>query len=365
MRTAGDGNPVAAHLLLRMPSVDCSVSTGSRNGSLPAGLLRSMQIAQRFVAATAMVSLLMAAGVHAESYPVRPIRLIVPQSPGGTVDLTARVFAERLRSALNATIVVENKPGAGGAIGCDFVAHAAPDGYTLLAASTNTHALLPHVQASVGYDALRDFAPIVNLVYTTSIVAVTPSLPVHTLSELIAYVRANPGKLNYPSTGVGSSDHIDTELFKSLARIDLVHIPYRGAPQTIEALVTGEVQVGLVAIGNSLGPVEAGQLRPLAVLSDQRSSLLPEVPTAAEAGLPELKVRFWVGLVAPAGTPPEIISVLNGALQQGLGAPNVRQWIASRGLEPVGGSPSDFAEEIRVDYANWGEVIKRIGLKSQ
>jgi tripartite-type tricarboxylate transporter receptor subunit TctC len=362
MQIGVDGNLVSKHLLRRTTRVDRGVSAGSRKRSLPASLLRQAQVAQRFLAAAAMVSLLVTGGVHAETYPARPIRLIVPQSPGGTVDLTARLFAERLRSALNATIVVENRPGAGGAIGCDLVAHAAPDGYTLLAASTNTHTMLPHVQASVPYDALRDFAPIANLVYTTSIVAVTPSLPVHTLSELIAYVRANPGKLNYASTGVGASNHIDTELFKSLARIDLVHIPYRGPMQAVEALVTGEVQVELVAIGTSIGQARAGQLRPLAVLSDQRSSLLPEVPTAAEAGLPELKVRFWVGLVAPAGTPPEVISMLNGALERILETPDVREWIASRGLEPAGGSPSDFAEEIRTDYAKWGEVIKRIGL---
>lgn len=350
------------HLMRRTTSIDRGVSAFSCNRSWPATLPRWAHVAHCFLAAAAILSLLGIGSVHAETYPVRPIRLIVPQSPGGTVDLTARLFAERLGSALNTTIVVENRPGAGGSIGCDLVAHAAPDGYTLLAASTNTHTMLPHVQASVPYDALHDFAPIANLVYTTSIVAVTPSLPVHTLSELIAYVRANPGKFNYASTGIGASNHIDTELFKSLARIDLVHIPYRGPTQAVEALVTGEVQVGLVAIGTSLSQARAGQLRPLAVLSDRRSLLLPEVPTAAEAGLPELEVRFWVGLVAPAGTPPEVINVLNRALQRILETPDVREWIASRGLEPAGGSASDFAEEIRADYAKWGEVIKRIGL---
>lgn len=327
--------------------------------------LRWAHVAHRFVLAAATVWLFLAASVHADSFPMRPIRLIVPQAPGGTVDLTARLFAEQLKSTLNATIVVENRPGASGAIGCAFVAHAAPDGYTLLAASTNTHTMLPHIQANVPYDALRDFAPIANLVYTTNIIAVTPSLPVHTLAELITYAHANPGKLNYASTGVGSSNHIDTELFKSLAHIDLVHIPYHGSMQAVEALATGEVQVELAALGTALGQVEAGQLRALAILSDQRSSLLPEVPTAAEAGLPEFKVKFWVGLVAPAGTPPEIISVLNRALQRSLEAADVRTWIARRGLEPVGGSPLDFAEEIRADYAKWGRVIKHIGLSAR
>lgn len=335
------------------------------NGGLLMCLLRRARAAQRSVAAAIMVWLLMAAGVHADSFPTRPIRLIVPQAAGGTVDLTARLFAEQLKSMLNATIVVENRPGASGAIGCDFVAHAAPDGYTLLAASTNTHAMLPHVQGNVRYDALRDFAPIANLVYTTKVIAVTPSLPVHTLAELIAYARANPGKLNYGSTGIGSSNHIDTELFKSLTHINLVHIPYRGSEQAVEALATGEVQVELLALGTALGQVKAGQLRALAVLSDRRSALLPEVPTAAESGLPQLKVAFWVGLVAPAGTPPEIIAVLNGALQRSLEATEVRTWIARRGLEPAGGSPSDFAAEIHADYAKWGNVIKRIGLNAR
>jgi tripartite-type tricarboxylate transporter receptor subunit TctC len=333
--------------------------------ALPGWQRISMQVAQRLIMAAILATLLMGTGVRAESYPSRPIRLIVPQAPGGTVDLTARLFAERLKSALNATIVVENKPGASGAIGSDFVAHALADGYTLLAASTNTHAMLPHVQAGVAYDALRDFAPVANLVYTTSIVAVTRALPVQTLPELIAYARAHPGKLNYASTGVGSSNHIDTELFKSLAGIDLVHIPYRSPAQALEALVAGEVQVELLSIGNALGRVEAAQLTPLAVLSDRRSPLLPDVPTAAEAGLPELKVKFWVGFVAPAGTPPDVIKLVNEALQRALEAPDVRDWITSRGLEPAGGSAADFAKEIRTDYTKWGDAIKLIGLRPQ
>ncbi len=323
------------------------------------------RVARRLVAAVPLALLLIATVAQAETYPARTIRLIVPQAPGGTVDLTARLFADQLRSALDATVVVENRPGASGATGSDFVARAAPDGYTLLAASTNTHTMLPHVQASVPYDALRDFAPVANLVYTTSMVAVTRSLPVRTLAELIAYARAHPGELNYASTGVGSSNHIDAELFKSLARIDLVHVPYRGMAQAKEALVSGEVQVELVAIGTSVGHVQAGQIRPLAVLSDRRSALLPEVPTTAEAGLPELKARFWVGIVAPAGTPPEVIGVLNGALRRSFATPEVREWIASRGLEPAAGSPADFANEIRADYGKWGGVIKLIGLKPQ
>ena len=326
---------------------------------------KAMRSGLRLLAGVAVLSILVGTEAMAEPYPSRPIRIIVPQAPGGTVDLTARLFAEQLRTALNATIVVENKPGASGAIGCDFVAHAAPDGYTLLAASTNTHTMLPHVQAGVQFDALHDFAPIANLVYTTNIVAVTPSLPVHTLTELIAYARAHPGKLNYATTGIGSSNHISTEYFKSLAQIDMVHIPYRGPVQNIEALVTGEVQVSLVSVGASLGQLRAGQLRALAVMSDVRSPLLPDVPTTAEAGLPDLKVRFWVGLVAPAGTPPEIINRLNAALRRSLDAPDVREWIASRGLEAVGGSPAEFADEIRAEYAQWGALLNRIGLKPE
>jgi tripartite-type tricarboxylate transporter receptor subunit TctC len=298
-------------------------------------------------------------------YPARAIRIVVPQTAGGAVDVVTRVLADRMSDMLGRTVVVENKPGANGIIGTEAVREAPPDGYTLLAASSSTHAMAPHLTAHIPYDALRDFAPIVNIAYTTKVVMVNVDLPVRTLAEFIAYAQARPGVLNYGSTGVGSSTHLDAEQFSARAGIRLVHVPYRGAPQSNQALVNNEVQLLIGSITTAQGLLQARKVRALAVVSDHRSQLLPDVPTADEAGLPDFHVETWIGLVAPSGTPQAIVEKLNRAVNDALRDPSLQQWMSDHGLDVVGGSAPEFEDRIRDDYAMWGQVVHRLGLQPE
>ena len=298
-------------------------------------------------------------------YPSRTIRIVVPQVAGGAVDIVARVLADRMAASLGGTVVVENKPGANGIIGTEAVKEAAADGYTLLAASSSTHAMAPHMTARIPYDALRDFAPIVNVAYATKVVMVNADLPVRTLAEFIAYAQARPGVLNYGSTGVGSSTHIDAEQFSARAGIRLVHVPYRGAPQSNQGLVNNEVQLLIGSITTAQVLLQAGKVRALAVVSDHRSPLLPDVPTVDEAGLSGFRVETWIGLVAPASTPQAIVEKLNRAVNDALRDPSLQRWMSDHGLDVVGGSAPEFEDRIRVDYAMWGQVVHRLGLQPE
>ncbi len=303
----------------------------------------------------------------APSYPSRVVRLVVPQAVGGSNDLLARLVADHLEPLLGVAVVVDNRAGASGAIGCEAVARAAPDGYTLLAASSNTHAMAPHVVERLPYDPLRDFAPIVNLASTVKLLLVAAALPPRTLGEFVAYARARPGELNYASAGVGSSQHLDTELFKGIARVDLVHVPYRGSIQGLVALRTGEVQVALNSVGAALPYLRGGEVRALAVFGGSRSPLLPDVPTASEAGLDGLDrvdLRTWTGLAAPAGTRAEVVDRLNRDANRVLAQPAVADWLRSRGLEPIGGTAEAFARQMRTDYEAWARLVRQIGLRA-
>jgi tripartite-type tricarboxylate transporter receptor subunit TctC len=300
--------------------------------------------------------------VEGPPYPSRPIHIVVPQGPGGAVDVVARTLADRIGAVLNCAVVVENKPGANGIIGTEAAKDAAPDGYTLLAASSSTHAMAPHTMKQIPYDALNDFAPIVNVAYTVKVVMVNPTLPVRTLAEFIAYARDRPNVLNYGSTGVGSSTHLDVELFAAAAGLRLVHVPYRSAPQHNQALVNNEVQLVIGSLTTALGLLQSGKLRALAIVSDRRAPLLPDVPTVAEAGLRGFEVRTWIGLVAPAGTPERIVETLNRTVNEALREPSVQRRMNGLGLESIGGSPLQFERELRADYARWGEAVKQLGL---
>jgi tripartite-type tricarboxylate transporter receptor subunit TctC len=299
------------------------------------------------------------------TYPSRAIHVVVPQGAGGAVDVVTRTVADRIGAALNCAVVVENKPGANGIIGTEAVKDAAPDGYTLLAASSSTHAMAPHTMKQVPYDALNDFVPIVNVAYTVKVVMVNPSLPVRTLAEFIAYARDRPGVLNYGSTGVGSSTHLDVELFAAAAGLRLVHVPYRSAPQHNQALINNEVQLVIGSLTTALGLLQSGKLRALAIVSDRRSPLLPDVPTVEEAGLRGFEVRTWIGLVAPSGTPDRIVETLNRTVNDALREPSVQRWMNDLGLESIGGSPLQFEGQLRADYARWGEAVGRIGLRPE
>ena len=292
-----------------------------------------------------------------------PLRIVVPQAAGGTADALARMLGERLEARLGVPAIVDNRPGANGLIGTDAVRRAAPDGDTLLMASTATHAIAPHVAHAAAFDPVRDFAPIVNVAWQTKVAIASLSVPATTLREFVAYARANPGRLNYASTGVGSSSHVDAELLAAATGIKLVHIPYRGSGHTVAAIAAGEVQLLLASVTAALGAIHAGQVRALAILSGQRSPLLPQVPTIGEAGVPAPDLRTWIGLVAPAETPPPIVDALNRSIAAELADPALRGWLDQQGLEPIGGSPEAFAATIRADVERWGGIVRRLGVQ--
>jgi tripartite-type tricarboxylate transporter receptor subunit TctC len=327
-----------------------------------------MRFLPKIVAALAGLAICASAAApiaQPQDFPSRPIRIIVPTAAGGAGDLIARYVGEALSGALHTPVAIENRPGASGVIGNYLAAHAAADGYTLLFATSATHIIASHAIAKLPYDTLRDFTPVINIAYATSVVVVNQALPVTSLSELIAYARAHPGRLNYASSGVGSANHVDTEVFAALADIKLTHVPYRGTADGYRALLQDEVQLMFGAITSALPYIEAGKVRPLAVLVDRRSPLLPGVPTIAQAGLPGVDVRKWLGLVAPAATPPAIVARINGALDAILHLPRARAWLEREGLELAGGTPLDFEVVLRADDAKWAATLHRLRLRSE
>ena len=303
--------------------------------------------------------------LNAAPYPSRPVRIIVPSAPGGAGDMVARRFGDELAAALHIAVIIQNKPGASGVIGNELAAHSAADGYTLLLATSATQIISAYSIPEIPYDPLESFTPVFNIGYATSVLVVNSSLPVHSLQELIDYARARPGLLHYASSGSGSANHVDTAAFAALTGVELVHVPYRGTADGYRALLSDEVQIMFGAITSALPHVRAGRLRALAVLTDRRSPLLPDVPTIAQAGLGSIDVRKWLGFVAPAGTPPEIVRTLNNALNRILDQPRTLAWLDTHGLERGGGTASDFDALLRADYAKWGRTMRRLGLRSE
>jgi tripartite-type tricarboxylate transporter receptor subunit TctC len=303
--------------------------------------------------------------VAAEGYPALPIRVIVPQEPGGTVDSVMRFIANRLEASIGSPVVVENRSGAGGAMGAEYVARATSDGYTLLAASTNTQAMTPNVLRSLRYDPIGDFVPVVNMADATTVVIVSPMLPVNSLAELAAYSKAYPGTLNYGSAGLGSSNHLMAEQWKSLSGADLTHIPYRGVAQAVQALLAGDVSMLALTTATAAPYVQSGKAKALAVSGGRRLAMFPGVPTTAEAGFPVFDVRLWVGLMAPVGTPTEVVAYLNREVNRVLRHAEVSQWLAEHLHQRVGGTPADFAATLRADHARWASVVASAGIAQQ
>ena len=299
----------------------------------------------------------------AQSYPTRPIRLVVPQSPGGSTDQVARPLARQLGEMLGQPVVVENRAGAGSVIGTDIVAKAAPDGYTLLAVAAS-FTISPSLYKQLPYDVERDFAPITLLSAFPNILVVHPSLPVTSVSELVSYLKKNPGKANYSSSGIGTGTHLSMELLKHLAAIDLVHVPYKGGAPSVNALLAGEVQVTLATISTALPHVKSGRLRALAVTSRRRVNALPEVPTLAESGVPGYEYSSWIGLLAPAKTPRAVIEKLGAEAARAARTPEMRTILALEGAEPVGSSPDEFASQIRAELARWSKLVGATGIKA-
>jgi tripartite-type tricarboxylate transporter receptor subunit TctC len=301
--------------------------------------------------------------VAAQTYPVRPIRIVVPQSAGGSTDLVARPLAQRLADALGHSVVVDNRPGAGSTIGTDLVAKAAPDGYTLLAVAAS-FTMSPSLYKSLPFDPVRDFASITLLSSLPNIMVVHPSLPVKSVKELVALAKARPGQLNHGSSGVATGTHMSMELFKYLTGIKMVHVPYKGGAPSVTALISGEVHLTFATISTALPHVKSGKLRALAVSTARRSPAAPEVPTIAESGVPGYDYASWIGLLAPAKTPSSIIIRLNAASVNAVHTPEIRAVFAAEGSEPVGSSPDEFDAIIKSEVARWRKVVSAAGIKA-
>ena len=302
-------------------------------------------------------------GAAAEAYPARPVTIIVAYPPGGATDVVGRLVAERLRDRLGQPVVVDNRPAGGATLGMAAAARAAPDGYTLVIGNGHTLSLIPFLYADPGYRTMQDFTPISLVCATQNLVVVHPSLPVRTLGDLIAYAKAKPGELNYASTGSGSPGHLAAELFKSMAGIDMVHVPYRGAAPVMSDMLAGRVQVYFAVPTSVAGVIREGRLRALAVTGAQRSALFPELPTVQEAGLPGFIVESWYGLLGPAGLPEDIQARLQRDTLAILQEPEMRQRLAAAGLEPASSTPQEFSALLRAELDRWGPVVRASGVR--
>jgi tripartite-type tricarboxylate transporter receptor subunit TctC len=303
------------------------------------------------------------AGAAADTYPNRPVTLVVTFPPGGGNDAMARLMAERLSKVVGHPFVVENRGGAGGGIGTRAVAKSAPDGYTLLLAFSGTLAINPSLYENVGYDPQKDFAPIGLIASSPSVLVANPAFPAKTLPELIAYAKQHPGEINYASSGVGTVVHVSMEMFASMAGIKIRHVPYRGTGPGVTDLVGNHVSLMMPPLQPVLGNIQSGQLRAIAMASPTRSKLLPNLPTIDEAGVPGYTAAMRYGLVAPAGTPEPVISFLNKKLNEVLALPDVHARLIAEGADPLTSSPEEYGADIKRDQAFWGPMVKKLGLK--
>ena len=301
---------------------------------------------------------------QAADYPEKPIRLLVPAAPGGGADFVARILGVKLTEALGQTVVVENRAGASGTIAADNAAKSTADGYTLLMGQSTSVVIAPHLYKKLGYDTLRDLAPVTLVAQVPNILVVHPSVPARTVSEFIALAKAQPELLNYGSSGNGAPSHLAGEMFKSATGVKMVHVPYKGAGLAVNGLIAGEIQVMFAPIVAVLPQVKAGRLRALAVTSATRSAAAPELPTLAESGLPGYEISSWFGLFAPANTPTPVIERLYRETAKALQSPDVRERFAREGAEPVGSSPADFTVYVRAEYAKYTRIVRDSGIKA-
>ena len=299
-----------------------------------------------------------------QGYPNKPVKIVVPFPAGGPTDVVTRSLADKLGAALGQAVVVENKPGAGGSIGADFVAKSPADGYTLVMATSSTHSIGPYL-AKLPYDPEKDFAPIVWVGNATNILVVNAQLPANNVPELVALARKDPGKLNYATSGIGTVVHLTSELFASTAGIKLTHVPYKGVQQSIPDLISGQVTILFDNIMTAQPHIKAGKVKALGISSPKRSPLVPDVPTVAEQGLPGFESVTWFGLLGPAGTPKAVVDRVNAELNKALQSPEVLARFVQLGFEPAGGSAAEFAATIQRDARKWSKVIKDAGVKPE
>ena len=301
---------------------------------------------------------------QAQSYPSKPIHFVVPYPAGGPLDAVARLLGRKVTESVGQPVIVENKPGAGGNIGADAVAKSPPDGYTILMGAVATHAINPTLYASIPYDPVRDFIPVTQVASTPNVLVVNASIPASNVREFIAYAKANPGKLNFGSGSTGSAGHLAGELFKSMAGVEMTHVPYKGAAPAMQDLIGGQIQLMFDNLASSLGQIRAGTVKALAVTTARRTALAPELPTIAESGLPGFDISTWFGIFVPAGTPPAIVAKLHAEFTRALAERDVRDTMLKLGAEPVGSRPEEFAAYIRGEAEKYARLIKASGAKA-
>ena len=312
-----------------------------------------------------LFALAMLAAPHAaaQSFPVKPIRVIVPSPPGDGSDVMARLIGEKLGAAWGQQVVVDNRPGAGGRIGTEVAAKAAPDGYTWIMGNAGSHGINGGLYRNLPYDLEKDFAPITQIMRAPNALVVSPALGVASVAELIALLKKNPGKYSYGSGGNGSSAHLSAELFKSMAGVDIVHVPYKGATLALTDLIAGNIVMFMGNLPPAMGHIKAGRIKALAVTTLTRSKLVPELPTVDEAGLKGFETVAWFGLLAPAGTPPAVVEQLSGQIAKTMATPAMRERAMQEGATPIGSSPAAFQKFLASEISKWTKIIQEAGIK--
>jgi len=321
-----------------------------------------MKILARLSAALGFALLAAAAAPALAQYPNKPVRIVVPYPPGGTTDILARLTAARLTESMGQPFVVENRPGASGGIGSQAVAKSAPDGYTLVMATISSHGIVSAI-SKLPYDPVKDFSPVTVIGSTPNVILVHPDLPAKNLAELLKLAREKPGKLNFGSTSPGGSPHMSAELLKMMAKVDMVHIPYKGAGPMLTDLIGGQIQIGFDNLPSSMGHIKSGKVRAVAVTTTKRWPGTPDVPTVAESGVPGYEVSGWFGLLAPAGTPKPVIDALYRAASAMLKQPDVQKQMLELGAEPGGNTPDAFGKQIAAEVEKWKKVVAVTGVK--
>ena len=317
----------------------------------------------RLLAAAALVALTPLAGLAAEPFPGKQIRFVVPYPPGGPLDTVARLLGQKVSASIKHPVIVDNVPGAGGNIGAGVVARAAPDGYTILMGAVATHAINPTLYPSIPYNAEKDFIAITQIASTPNVLVVNNAVPANSVAEFIAFAKSRPGKLNFGSGSTGSAGHLAGELFKSMADVDMAHIPYKGAAGAMQDLLGGRVDLMFDNFASALAQVKSGRIRALAVTTAKRTSLAPELPTIAESGLRGFDISTWFGIFVPAGTPKPVVDRLHDEFVKALAASDVRERMIGLGAEPVGNRPEEFAAYVKAEAAKYAKLVKASGAK--
>jgi tripartite-type tricarboxylate transporter receptor subunit TctC len=298
-------------------------------------------------------------------YPHKSILFMVPQAAGGSTDTLARLIGQRLGDGLGVTVVIENRPGANGIIGTEAALKAAPNGATLVVSGTGIMAINPALYPKLSYDPVRNFAPVANFGYSTSVLVAHPSLPVKTIADVIALAKKKPGAIKYASAGVGSSPHLSAALFQHMSGVDVLHVPYKGSTPGVTATITGETEIMFTGVASALSFIKAGRLRPISINGPRRSPALPTTPTAGESGLPGFEADFWIGLFAPAGVPRPLITRLNTEVNRILTADGMRERLSELGVDAVPGTPEQFGELLARDIERWAKAVRAAGLKGE